>query len=168
MFRKFFISHLLPNRYFPKIDVGCPWKELSMRRCPTILGDPGAVRRVDKMFVAKVYCKIDLTVNFHHEHFIDSTNCPWVSEDDVHLDSLWKRGLKDNDLYILHYFVPCIICWGHIPRSVCISSVHRTFWGRKVLRWVKSVWFLFHFLFRRVENLWENSMKWKDYLFSCR
>ena len=59
-----------------------------MRRCPTILGDPGAVRRVDKMFVAKVYSKIDLTVNFHHEHFIDSTNCPWVSEDDVHLDSL--------------------------------------------------------------------------------
>ena len=38
-----------------------------------ILGDPGAVSRVDKMF--------DLTVNFHHEHFIDPTNCPWVSED---------------------------------------------------------------------------------------
>ena len=104
MFRNFFISHLLPNRYFPKIDVGCPWKELSMRRCPTILGDPGAVRRVDKMFVAKVYSKIDLTVNFHHEHFIDSTNCPWVSEDDVHLDSLWKQGLRYNDLYILQQY----------------------------------------------------------------
>ena len=49
-----------------------------------ILGDPGAVSRVDKMFVVQVYCKIarrDLTVNFHHEHFIDPTNCPWVSED---------------------------------------------------------------------------------------
>ena len=46
-----------------------------------ILGDPGAVGRVDEMFVVKVYCKIDLTVNFHHEHFIDPTNCPWVSED---------------------------------------------------------------------------------------
>ena len=52
-----------------------------------ILGDPGVVSRVDKMFVVKVYCKIetsprlDLTVNFHHEHFIDPTNCPWVSED---------------------------------------------------------------------------------------
>ena len=67
-----------------------------------ILGDPGAVSRVDKMFVMKVYCKIetspwaltltepvpeafelpasDLTVNFYHEHFIDPTNCPWVSE----------------------------------------------------------------------------------------
>ena len=47
-----------------------------------ILGDPGAVSRVDKMFVVKVYCI--LTVNFHHEHFIDPTNCPWpwVSEDD--------------------------------------------------------------------------------------
>ena len=36
----------------------------------------------------KVYCEIetsarlDLTVNFHHGHFIDSTNCPWVSEDE--------------------------------------------------------------------------------------
>ena len=32
----------------------------------SILGDPGAVSRVDKMFVVKVYCKIetsDLTVN---------------------------------------------------------------------------------------------------------
>ena len=97
-----------------------------------ILGDPGAVSRVDKMFVVKVYYKIetspwaltltepvpeafelpasdwpekifsgqseagnwnwfgkskcpgarlDLIVNFHHEHFIDPTNCPWVSED---------------------------------------------------------------------------------------
>ena len=24
MFRKFWISNRLPNRYFPKIDVGCP------------------------------------------------------------------------------------------------------------------------------------------------
>ena len=127
----------------------------------SILGDPGAVSRVDKMSVVKVYCKIetspghlllpnqfqrrlncplligqkkiflanqrrgaagwlwcfvalmfcckiffwpirtgqfkrfwnwfgksncpgarfDLTVNFHHRHFIDPTNCPWVSED---------------------------------------------------------------------------------------
>ena len=50
-----------------------------------ILGDPEAVSRVDKMFVVKVYCKIetrlDLKVNFHHEHFIYPTNCPWVSED---------------------------------------------------------------------------------------
>ena len=45
-----------------------------------IFGDPGAVSRVDKMFVAKVYC-LDLTVNFHHKHFIDPTNCSWVSED---------------------------------------------------------------------------------------
>ena len=46
-----------------------------------ILGDPGAVSRVDKMFLVKVFCKIDLTENFHHEHFIDPTNRPWVSED---------------------------------------------------------------------------------------
>ena len=38
----------------------------------SILGDPGAVSRVDEIFVVKVYSKIetsDLTVNFHHEHF---------------------------------------------------------------------------------------------------
>ena len=28
-------------------------------QCSTILGDPGAVSRVDKMFVVKVYCKIE-------------------------------------------------------------------------------------------------------------
>ena len=27
--------------------------------------------------------RLDLTENFHHEHFIDPTNCPWVSEDAV-------------------------------------------------------------------------------------
>ena len=27
MFQKFQISNRLPNRYFPKIDVGCPWLE---------------------------------------------------------------------------------------------------------------------------------------------
>ena len=41
----------------------------------TILGDPGAVSRVDKMFVVKV----------HHKHFIDPTNCPWVYEDGMPL-----------------------------------------------------------------------------------
>ena len=52
-----------------------------------ILGDPGAVSRVDKMFVVKVFCpieaRLDLTENFDHEHFIDPTSCPWVSEDGV-------------------------------------------------------------------------------------
>ena len=27
------------------------------------------------------FTHLDLTVNFHQEHFIDPTNCPWVSED---------------------------------------------------------------------------------------
>ena len=49
----------------------------------TILGDPGAVTWVDKMFVVnrRAGARLDLTVNSHHEHFIDPTNCPWVSED---------------------------------------------------------------------------------------
>ena len=39
-----------------------------------------------KMSVVKVYVRsrqacLDLTVNFHHKHFIDPTNWPWVYED---------------------------------------------------------------------------------------
>ena len=60
--------------------------------------------------------------------------------------SLKTRLNKYNDIYFALYFVPRIICCSNIPRSVCISSVHRTFWGRKGLRRVKSDWFLFHFL----------------------
>ena len=49
----------------------------------TILGEPGAVSRVDKMFVVnrRAGTRLDLTVNFLHEDFIDQTNCSWVSED---------------------------------------------------------------------------------------
>ena len=36
MFLKFYISNRLPNRYFPKIDVGCPW-------CFCFKGDFGAI-----------------------------------------------------------------------------------------------------------------------------
>ena len=52
-----------------------------------ILGDPGAVSRVDKMFVVKV--------NFHHERFIDATNCPWVSEDDC-VGNLWYKPRRKS------------------------------------------------------------------------
>ena len=59
-------------------------KESMALRCHSlILGDPGAVSWVDKMFVVKAYIKIDLTVNFHDKHFIDPTNRPWVSEDAI-------------------------------------------------------------------------------------
>ena len=58
-----------------------------------ILGDPGAVSRVDKMFVVKVYC---LTVNFHHEHLIDPTNCPWVSEDGKYCEIIKNTSNKIN------------------------------------------------------------------------
>ena len=66
----------------------------------------GAVSRVDKMSVVKVYCKIarlDLTVNFHHGHFIDPTNCPWVSEDEpsqvsVGFDKISFCFMQETDL----------------------------------------------------------------------
>ena len=54
---------------------------LHVRLARSILGDPGAASWDDRMFVVKVFCKIDLTVNFHHKHSIVPTNCPWVSED---------------------------------------------------------------------------------------
>ena len=34
-----------------------------------------------KFSVRSRRARLDLTENFHHEHFIDPTNCPWVSED---------------------------------------------------------------------------------------
>ena len=46
------------------------------------------------MFVVNVFCKIDLTENFHHDHFIDPTNYPWVSEDAV--NCMGFITLKDN------------------------------------------------------------------------
>ena len=35
----------------------------------------------------------DLTVNFHHEHFIDPTNCSWVSED-VYANEVETKEIK--------------------------------------------------------------------------
>ena len=52
-----------------------------------ILGDPGAVKRDDKVFVVTVYYKnFPEIVNCHHEQSIVPTNCPWVSEGG------WTRG----------------------------------------------------------------------------
>ena len=57
------------------------WCLLSICFGQCIRGDPGAVSREDRMLVAEVYYKIDLIINFSHEHSIVPTNCPWVSED---------------------------------------------------------------------------------------
>ena len=71
-----------------------PFKIRYTFNCKLILGDPGAVSRIDKMFVVKVFSKIDLTEIFHPEHFIVPTNCPWVSGDAVNcMDFI---TLKDN------------------------------------------------------------------------
>ena len=51
----------------------------------------GSLSRVDKMFGVKGYCRLDLTVNFHPEHFIDPINCPWVSEDEMTYDLKFLR-----------------------------------------------------------------------------
>ena len=44
-----------------------------------------------------MFVVIDLTVNFHHEHFIDPINCPWVSEDVYRL-----INAEVNDVVCLH------------------------------------------------------------------
>ena len=82
----------------------CLW---SIRFVQWILGDPGAVDRNDRMSVAEVYCKIDLIVNFRHEHSIVPTKCPWVSEDvfsgtllpSVTLLNRWTKSHSDFQYY---------------------------------------------------------------------
>ena len=36
--------------------------------------------------------RLDLIVNFHHGHFIDPNNCPWVSEDGVFQEGEGRGG----------------------------------------------------------------------------
>ena len=38
--------------------------------------------------------RLDLTVNFQHEQFIDPSNCPWVFEDGVYIK---EHCLKRNN-----------------------------------------------------------------------
>ena len=58
-------------------------------------------------WVGKSNCpgaRLDLTVNFHYGHFIDPTNCPWVSEDDS------AHVVRMNDLKgDVAYFKFCIL-----------------------------------------------------------
>ena len=44
--------------------------------------------------------RLDLTVNFHHEHFIDPTNCPWVSEDGQYDEHISQVQIAQNELQI--------------------------------------------------------------------
>ena len=52
-------------------------------RWPSLRHPRRAVTGVDKMLAVEVYC------NFHHEHFIDPTNRPWVSEDEFEELGRW-------------------------------------------------------------------------------
>ena len=83
---KFFKSELFSC--LPKVDhviKSCkePITEWHMMTYVNLRPAPHPRRpRDDRMLVVKVYSKIfdrDLTVNFHHEHSIVPTNCPWVS-----------------------------------------------------------------------------------------
>ena len=57
------------------------------------------------------HTRLDLTVNFHHEHFIDPTNCPWVSEDDFS-DT---RSLINDDTLVISFInsilIPTIVAY---------------------------------------------------------
>ena len=62
----------------------------------------------------KVYCEIetsarlDLTVNFHHGHFIDPTNCPWVSEDEKYMKFIQFcfKFKQEKTRTIVNCFIP--------------------------------------------------------------
>ena len=70
----------------------------------------------------KIKCpgaRLDLTVNSHHEHFIDPTNCPWVSEDgdQYHVVIRHLLFLPSSVMILLSFLscflVPCVyfIAW---------------------------------------------------------
>ena len=43
--------------------------------------------------------RLDLSVNFHHEHFIDPTNNPWVSEDGLYQALFSFRLARRNVIF---------------------------------------------------------------------
>ena len=49
-----------------------------------------------KFSVRSRRARLDLTENFHHEHFIDPTNCPWVSEDGINGVLLYKEYFREK------------------------------------------------------------------------
>ena len=83
------------------------------------------------MFVVKVYCKIEFTVNFHHEHFIDPTNCPWVSEDGCSSKANWSKGYEI-------FRVALSVVENNEDRRVSLVIHYRlvqNLWSRRVLWW---------------------------------
>ena len=56
------------------------------------------------MFGVKVFCKIDLTENFHHEP-IDPTNCPWVSEDKFTVECVANFEWDNSRKYAKRTFI---------------------------------------------------------------
>ena len=80
--RSFFPFVREARRSFPKKrmpDRSCQYVTYFAKRAScrygTILGDPGAVRRVDKMFVVKVYCKIETSSSRSYNKLSPRTFC---------------------------------------------------------------------------------------------
>ena len=71
------------------------------------------------MVVVKVYCKIafDLTVNFHHEHCIVPTICPWGSKDGLPPALALLSEL--NLLFRKKYYVTSTMPW-YNPISITV------------------------------------------------
>ena len=56
--------------------------------------------------------KIEATVNFHHEHFIDPNNCPWVSEDESNTVTWWNVCMELNMIsFLISYNLPVSGTW---------------------------------------------------------
>ena len=62
--------------------------------------------------------RLDLTVNFHHEHFIDLTNCPWVSKDGDQYHVVIRHLLfSPSSVMILLTFLSCFLVFFPLLRT---------------------------------------------------
>ena len=100
----------------------------------------------------KIKCpraRLDLTVNSHHEHFIDPTNCPWVSEDgdQYHVVIRHLLFLPSSVMILLSFLscflVPCVyfIAWLRLSlnynqfrvlQAVDSLNVKHELWSKRV------------------------------------
>ena len=95
--------------------------------------------------------RLDLTENFHHEHFIDPTNCPWVSEDgdQYHVVIRHLLFLPSSVMILLSFLscflVPCVyfIAWLRLSlnynqfrvlQAVDSFNVKHELWSKRVMQ----------------------------------
>ena len=106
-----------------------PWPFVISRfHCNCILGDPGAVSRVDKMFVVKVYCKIETSPNLRLWFMLTSVITCWL-----------RRGSKRCEWHHHGSGGRCHRCSHGLSDQVCRiswSSPDSVLWAQICRRWI--------------------------------